>query len=232
MMEKQTCMNFSIRNTQLISFLLFNISTLVGITLTILALFGVSNLTNISSWINPFFAVCSLMAYLLLSRIANNLPTRNVTKYVGVILCVIAILSFIFSLYRNSYEVTPTQLIFFKALFGLLKTVLSLYLLGVIVRNNSNCSRAKRIINVYFIVVVIGGIFAPSLLPSEGLKVASILIDLTSIVCTYILFSSDVFSGATNHEPAPKGAYRFWNKYFAWYIIVTLALSVFGVLFH
>ena len=238
-MEKQTFMNLTIRNTQLMAYALFNFSNIIGIVLTMFGLFKVLTPQDIPLWVSicngVFWGVCNLLAYLLLSRISTNLPTRNVVKWIGVILFVVALLSIVFDVYRTSYELSSLELSSVNAIFFILKTVSLLYLFGAIVRNNSTCKRAKVAVNVLFVIAFVGVYFASQIIPlvisHEGLEILNIIQSLTYLVCTYFLFTSDVFDGQTNNEPIPVGAYRFWNRYFTWYIVTIMCSAFFLILF-
>ena len=233
-------MNLSVGNTQLVGYTLFNLSGLVGIILTLLGLMGVLTVDDIPQWIGvfneSFFAVCYLVSYLMLSKIAANLPTRNVMKYVGVFLFVVAIFSVVFRCYHNNHELSPMELSVFNALFFALKVSPLLYLFGVIVRNNSTCRKAILSINViYAVSFVCVYLFSAIVLPIFQFKAGPALLDILQglvwIVYSYVLFTSEVFGGQMNTEPAPKGAYRFWNKYFTWYIITMLGSAILMVAF-
>ena len=70
----------------------------------------------------------------------------------------------------------------------------------------------------------------PLLKTSVSLDVLELIKCVVWMAGTYILFTSNVFNGQSNVEPAPKGAYRFWNKYFTWFIITMFATVIAMVL--
>lgn len=239
-MEKNTFMNLSVRNSQLVGYTLFNLTSLVGLIFSFLGLLGVLTVNDIPHWVGvfneSFFAVCSLVAYLILSKIAVNIPTRNIMKYVGIFLFVVAILSVAFRCYRINHELSSLEYSVFNALFFVLKTPVFLYLFGVIVRNNSTCRKAISAINVIYWVTFIGvfvlsQIMIPLFNFKAGLDLLEIIQCLTWMACSYVLFTSDVFSGHVNTDPSPKGSYRFWNKYFTWYLITMFGTVILMAIF-
>lgn len=226
-MEKKTFMNLSVRNTQLVGYALFNLSSFVAIILVLLELSGLLTNKDILQWVNVFngifFALCSFVAYLMLSQVAANLPTRNVMKQVGIFVFVVSLFSVAFDFYQMNNEINTMLFTISNAIFFILKTAPLLYLFGVIVRNNPACRKAKVAINVLyfiaFIVMFLASQVVPLFMSHVGLEMLNILQCLAYLVCTYVLFTSDVFGGQTDYEPASKGAYRFWNKYFTMYIV-------------
>jgi hypothetical protein len=238
-MEKNTLMNLSVRHSQLASFALFNLSGLTAIILILLGLAGVLTANDIPQWVGyfneTFFAMCSLVAYLMLSRIAANLPTSKGMKYVGVFLFIVALLSVAFRYYRTHYELSTLEFSGFNALFFLLKTAPILYLFGAIVRNNPDCRKAKLSIHAMYAVAFIGQYIVASLvIPAlqwwAGLEIIDMVSGIAWIAGSYVLFTSDAFSGQADSSPTQKGAYRFWNKYMTWYIITMLG-STFLLIF-
>ena len=159
----------------------------------------------------------------MLSRVAANLPTHNVMKHVGIFVFVVSLLSVAFDFYRMNSEVSTMEFTSYNAVFFILKTAPLLYLFGVIVRNNPACRKAKVAINMLYIIAFIVFFLASQVVPQSmyyaGREMLNIFQCLAYLVCTYALFTSDVFGGQTDYEPASKGAYRFWNKYFTWYIV-------------
>jgi hypothetical protein len=234
-MEKNTFMNLSVRNSQLVGYALLNLSSLMGVFFTLLGLVGVLTADDIPHWVGVFneslFAVCNLVAYLVLGKIAVNLPTRNVMKHVGIFLFFVAILSVAFRCYRINHELSPMEFSVFNALFFVLETPVFLYLFGVIVRNNPTCQNAKLAINViYWVSFISASILLQIIVPLFNFRVGLDLLDiikcLTWMACSYVLFTSEVFSGQINTDPAPKGAYRFWNKYLTWYLVTILGSTI------
>lgn len=234
-MEKNTPMNLSVRNTQLTGFTLFNLSTLAGIIFTLSGLMGILTVNDIPQWVGIFnetlFAVCSLVAYLMLSRIAANVATRNVMKHVGIFLFIVALFSVAFRYYRTHHELGSIEYSVFNALFFLLKAAPVLYLFGAIVRNNPACRKAKLSIHaIYAVAFICQFITVSIMLPvfhfPAGLGLFDILSSLVWIAGSYALFTSDVFGGQADSSPAPKGAYRFWNKYMTWYVVTMLGSTI------
>lgn len=234
-MEKNTPMNLSVRNTQLTGFTLFSLSTLAGIIFTLSGLMGILTVNDIPQWVGYFnetlFAVCSLVAYLMLSRIAANVATRNVMKHVGIFLFIVALFSVAFRYYRTHYELGSIEYSVFNALFFLLKAAPVLYLFGAIVRNNPDCRKAKLSIHaIYAVAFICQYLVASLVIPAfqcwAGLEVMDMVSEAAWIAGSYALFTSDVFGGQADNSPAPKGAYRFWNKYMTWYVVTMLGSTI------
>ena len=178
-------------------------------------------ITHIGSLVN---AICGLTAYLLLTRITSNLPTRLTIKNVGIFLFIVHLLSLAYNIYlQNSdiHSITPILRSSISSIFFILKITPILYLCGVISRNNSGCRQAKNAITIYVVMAQI----VPTIMRQVCLadiniiQLSAFLSSLFTILSIYMLFTSDVFNGQISHEAAPKGAYRFWNKYMGWYFI-------------
>ena len=179
---------------------------------------------HIGSLIN---AICGLTAYLLLTRITSNLPTRLTIKNVGIFLFIVYLLSIAYNIYlQNSdiHTITPILRSSISSTFFILKITPILYLCGVISRNNPECRQAKNAITIYVVMAQI----VPTIMRQVCLtdiniiQLSAFLTSLFTILSIYMLFTSDVFNGKISHEAAPKGAYRFWNKYMGWYFIALI----------
>ena len=55
---------------------------------------------------------------------------------------------------------------------------------------------------------------------------ANIVSSLLFIFIYYKLFTTPVFSGIMDATPVPKGAYKFWNSYFKFFLIAYLGLVI------
>ena len=227
------------RKTQLTAYMLNNFSCLVLIVLVILGLLGVMKASDIPQWVTLFngivFSFTGLVSYLLLSRISANVSTRNVVKYAGIFFFVGNMLTVAFDYYKFNYEVSDFAFSCCNAFLFIVKLVPMLYLFGSIVRNNPNCQNARRAINLLYIVtyvfMFVGSNFAVPLLKTYvAFDVLELIKYVVWMAGTYILFTSSVFNGQSNVEPAPQGAYRFWNKYFTWFIVTMFATVIAMVL--
>jgi len=222
--------SLDIRKIQLsaiILFCLFPIVQFIGNLCNILGLIDTPNMIvpqtviHIASLAD---AICILAAYLFLTRITSNFPTRLTIKNVGIFLFIVHLLSFAYNIYlQNSdiHSITPILQSSISAIFSILKTAPILYLFGIIARNNPDCRQAKNAITVNVIMaqIVPAIMYQVSLGDSNIILLSSLLSSLFTILSAYMLFTSDVFNGQISHEAAPKGAYRFWNKYMGWYFI-------------
>lgn len=227
-MNNELSVNHGVRKTQLTAYMLNNFSCLVLIVLVILGLLGVMKASDIPQWVTLFngivFSFTGLVSYLLLSRISANVSTRNVVKYAGIFWFVGNMLAVTFDYYRFNYEVSTIAFSCCNAILFIVKTASMLYLFGCIVRNNPDCRSARTSINLLYIVtfllMYVGSALAvPLLKTSVSLDVLELIKCVVWMAGTYILFTSSVFNGQSNVEPAPQGAYRFWNKYFTWFIV-------------
>lgn len=176
-------------------------------------------------------AVCVLTAYLLLTQITSNFPTRLTIKNVGIFLFIIHLLSIGYNIYLQNCDIHSISIILrgsIPSLFFILKTFPLLYLFGVISRNNPECRQAK---NAILINVVMAQI-APSIMKQvcfgdiNIIRLSALLSSLFTILSIYMLFTSDVFNGKISLEASPKGAYRFWNKYMTWYFIAFITGTI------
>ena len=235
-MGKTRFMNLSVKHTQLLAYILFILSSLTAVFLIGAGKFGILIAQDIPKEVGHFnrffFAVCSLASYLVLSQITANLATRKVIKNVGIFLFIIEILSAIFNMYNMNNELSSVAFSCYNAFFFVMKSAPILYLWGVIVRNNPDCKRAKVAINVMFAICFLFIYIAPQAMiliaPNNinDLEFLDVIQCLTYISCSYVLYTSEVFNGEISKEAAPKGAYRFWNKYFTWFIIVLFAMPI------
>lgn len=234
-MKNEQFESHGVRNTQLAAYILNNVSCLVLIVLVILGLLGVMKASDIPQWVTLFngtvFSFTGLVSYLLLSRIAANVATRNVVKYAGIFWFVGNMMAVAFDYYRFNYEVSTIAFSCCNAILFIVKTASMLYLFGCIVRNNPDCRSARTAINLLYIVTFLlmyvgSAIAVPLLKTSVSLDLLELIKCVVWIIGSYILFTSSVFNGQTSVEPAPKGAYRFWNKYFTWYIVTMFATVI------
>lgn len=234
-MEKNDFVTNNVRGTQIKAFVLHNLSGLAYIVFTLVGMWGILKAEDIPQWVTLFngtlFSVCGLVAFLMLSRISANVATRNAVKYAGICWFVASVLSDVFHFYNFGIDVASPLYSYINSLLYIFKTGSYLYLFGCIVRNNPDCRKAKWAINVFFILGFVGTYVISVLsIPVFKSYVLANVVDFVNqfvcFACTYVLFTSDVFNGQTSDEPAPKGAYRFWNKYFTWYVV-----TLFGTVF-
>ena len=46
----------------------------------------------------------------------------------------------------------------------------------------------------------------------------------------YVLMTSEAFAGRTDNSPAPKGAYKVWNRYFKYFLWSLLGMAAVVIL--
>lgn len=238
-MDNKPYLSPSVRKTQLAAYMLNNFSNLILTVIIVLGLLGVLKASDIPQWATLFngtvFSLTELVSFLLLSRISANVATRNVVKYAGIFGFVGCMLTVAFNFYRFNYEISTITFTCCNAFLFIAKLAPMLYLFGSIVRNNPECRIARTAINTLYIVVYVliyigSNIAIPLMKTHVFLDVLELVKYAVWMASTYVLFTSSVFEGQTSTEPAPKGAYRFWNKYFTWYIVTMFATAIIMVI--
>lgn len=235
-MNKFFLSNQTVRNLQLWIICLILYPSVFNIILDALSIFGINILKDIpitASIIYRLFDVTTcFIAYRLAYNITSNLATRKVIKYVGIILPLIGLYSVSIIFYGMYHEIAPTTHSLLNSFSFFIKTGTFLYMFGIIVRNNPDCKKAKQAITINVLCQILSLVSVQALpLYTEPTQmtligaIIQIIANLVDISTLYLLFTSEIFNGKLNHEPAPKGAYRFWNKYFTWYIITTFGFT-------
>jgi len=183
-------------------------------------------------------AVCSLVAYLLLGRIASSPVTGNVVRWVGIFLFLLELCDIGFHAYKEAYGMGTMAYSLSSGLFMLLEVFSTFYMFGVIVRNNPSCRRAVCAITVNVLGAHILFIILSQTLPLLVNQVHWAYIQFVDVVKVlivlgtyYALFTSEVFGGKKSAFQAPEGAYRFWNKYLTWFVITVIGMPVLLALF-
>ena len=175
-----------------------------------------------------FSASTTLIAYVLLSIIATNRTISTLMRNVGLSLAIIGVVKALFYFfYTGTWSNIGIQ--FTNVMFFLVPTFVIFYMLGTLERNNPICPQTKKAVLVVF---WLGNIIPLFLTPAVMYLFVDyqtmyylyfIIIDGVLLGGYYLLFTSEAFSGRTDNSPAPKGAYRIWNKYIKYSLFALLA---------
>lgn len=175
-----------------------------------------------------------IMLYGILALIASNKPTR----------ISVALISFLSLICLFFYSNPPSSYgIFFiiNLIISLCQLTIRLYMYGVVVRNNQLDNKSLISINVLFgimlfqlildTIIYLILLFSDSIMPLIITYRNCILIicNLVSCIAFFFFVRSAAFSGIYDNTQLIKGAYRFWNKYFKYYLIVfgiTIILTI------
>ena len=187
--------------------------------------------------ITPAYFVYQIIAivtlttsYILLSKMAAKQATAIVLRRTAIGILLLTLANLGIEYYKNEYPVSNITASLIPSLVFLVKTVLYLYLYGVIYRNNSEDKKGRQALMGMFVISYIVSTLWSAALPlhfnMQIFSVGQTLFSLAYIFFTYCFFTSPIFSGEKNYEPSPKGTYKFWNKFFTLY----LALGIGGML--
>lgn len=181
--------------------------------------------------INPAYFVYQIAAIttltsalILLSKMAEKMATAIVLRRTAIGILLLTLVNLGIQYYKNEYPVSSITASLIPSLFFLVKTVLYLYLYGVIYRNNSEEKKGRQALMGMFIVsYVVSTLWQAIFMLHFNLQVLAIgnlVISLFSLFFGYRFFTSAIFSGKKNCEPSPKGTYKFWNKFFTLYLVI------------
>lgn len=202
---------------------LYNITTtLIGLTL------GEEIARSIAS--NNRFLIGTLavlsapLTLFFLSKTARNTATRRTLTAGGCILSITNITGLVFS-NINSLN-SPTNPLFFASSY-LIFTLTTLYILGVITRNNTLDKKTTKVINIYFaITFILSPIISILCTIIDILSYYNLAESLLMSVLWYMFIDSNIFNGEKDYTPAPEGAYRFRNKYLSIWAILFLVATI------
>ena len=226
------------RKLQLWAFGIFAVPFLINCCFRLLAIVGIPT----TEWLNyesiPVFkfttgmlgAGTTLTAYIILSCIATNRTTGILMRYVGFALFAFGVISAIFYLTFTGEGWSTIGAQAMKGALYWIPILTVFYMLGTLERNNPNSLSTKRAVSfLFWIGCILPMILVPiMLLLTAGHSViyhSALILDASLLhFGYYLLMTSEAFSGRTDNSPAPKGAYRIWNKYFKYSLFAFLAL--------
>ena len=184
------------------------------------------------SGITLTFAFIVLVGYILLSNVAANRATSLVTKIYAIVSFVLSFIGIAFFIIKQDMKISNVLASLETLLTGLVRVGYFLYWLGVVERNNMECKQTQLMLRVWFFItlffVLVPQLF-PLLLPGmmlPAILLTNILSGISYIAVYYLLFTSEAFSGVTDTAPAPKGAYKFWNRYFTIYLVFSILVGI------
>lgn len=172
--------------------------------------------------------LCTPLTLFFLSRASNNIATRNVLTIGAAVFFIKHLIGQACLFHSSSQHSTKAIIYLLTYLVGAITT---LYILGVITRNNTLDKKATRAINTFFVVTYIVSPIINILCvycniePWHSLATATFMFTLW---CIFI--GSNIFDKEKEPTPALPGAYRFWNKYmkiwFILFLIATIAITI------
>lgn len=191
------------------------------------------NYTNeIYSIVSLIITACTFAAYTLLSRIATNSATGKVTRVYGFVTIGLVLFRFWWFVYFKEVLTSNIAHELVPGIMGPVSIIYFLYWLGVVERTNAEIKQTRVMLKIMFIAYLIFiniPQFYPLLFPSSMVTVilvTNILNAISLILIYYFLFTSEAFCGATDTTLVSKGSYKFWNRYFAVYLIVLLVVNI------
>lgn len=191
------------------------------------------------AYISIISLICPVLvsaSYFVLSGISSNRATRQVTRFYAIMVLLLSLFGVAFSFVRNGVNLSNVLVAVVTSLIGIAKFICFLYWIGTIERNNPECRQTRTMLRVWLFTDILFAcvcqtipvLFASSLM--QAMSVTNILGGILYIFIYYRLFISEAFSGTISTEPAPQGAYRFWNPYFKYCLIAILVLLILAVI--
>lgn len=187
------------------------------------------------AYISIISLICPVLvsaSYFVLSGISSNRATRQVTRFYAIAVLLLSLFGVAFSFVRNGVNLSNVLVAVVTSLIGIAKFICFLYWIGTIERNNPECRQTRTMLRVWLFATILFGCICQSIPPSsmQAMSVTNILGGILYIFIYYRLFTSEAFSVPISTEPAPQGAYRFWNPYFKYCLIAILVLLILSVI--
>ena len=185
-----------------------------------------------------FYYATNFVAYAILAFLSSNKPTR-------ISVSMVAIASFIFTVI---YLILPSSFTYEKAvvittIWGVIyivRSVVSYYMYGVIIRNNANDNKLRITIDTIFYIGIIKmflstltiNMFFNTFIHTNAITIMHHIMNVICAVAAIWFVRSSAFSGIKSEAPIEAGAYRFWNKYFKICIFAILINSILAFLIN
>lgn len=187
------------------------------------------------AYISIISLICPVLvsaSYFVLSGISSNRATRQVTRFYAITVLLLSLFGVTFSFVRNGVNLSNVLVAVVTSLLGVARFICFLYWIGTIERNNPECRQTCTMLRVWLFTDILFGCICQSIPSSsmQAMSVTNILGGILYIFIYYRLFTSEAFSGTISTEPAPQGAYRFWNPYFKYCLIAILVLLILAVI--
>ncbi len=172
----------------------------------------------ITTCINIIKGLLTPIALILLSAIASNKATRNITRATSVIYIILLIIG---EFGRLTTSHISAQLILSAVYF--IRTIATLYAFGVITRNNQLNGKIQKAFNIYFVLnylisFIIHNVTWFFLNTAIYWSICAI-IAICNVALIYQIINSNIFDGNMACDTSSKNPYKFWNKYFKWWLI-------------
>lgn len=176
------------------------------------------NILIFTTCINIIKGLLTPIALILLSAIASNKATRNITRATSVIYIVLLIIG---EFGRLTTSHISAQLILSAVYF--IRTIATLYAFGVITRNNQLNGKIQKAFNIYFVLnylisFIIHYVTWFFLNTAIYWSICAI-IAICNVALIYQIINSNIFDGNMACDTSSKNPYKFWNKYFKWWLI-------------
>ena len=224
----------NIRSKQLTAWAIMIVPLVLSVCYNLSEMFGVreqllstpDTLSAYSIVVNIVTVICTLSAFWLMAGIASNVATVRFMRFFAIAVCVLdairAIFHYCIKADNNNIEYYSLIL----SAFFILGVVVNMYFLGGMERNNPDQPVLKQVLRMWLVVMALEAGIVP-LYVSVGIQnAANIVSSLLFIFIYYKLFTTSVFSGIMDATPVPKGAYKFWNSYFKFFLIAYLGLVI------
>lgn len=187
------------------------------------------------AYISIISLICPVLvsaSYFVLSGISSNRATRQVTRFYAIAVLLLSLFGVAFSFVRNGVNLSNVLVAVVTSSLGVARFICFLYWIGTIERNNPECRQTRTMLRVWLFATILFGCICQSIPSSSmhAMSVTNILGGILYIFIYYRLFTSEAFSGTISTEPAPQGAYRFWNPYFKYCLIAILVLLILSVI--
>ena len=179
-----------------------------------------------------FSASTTLIAYVLLSIIATNRTTSTLMRNVGLSLAIIGVVRTLFYFFYTGEGWTNIGVQLINMAFYWVPTLIVFYMLGTLERNNPNHLQTKKAALIIFWIGFIIPLFLTQAVMALCIEYLTIyylyliMMDCLVLYGYYLLCHSEAFSGRTDNSPAPKGAYKVWNKYYNYFLLSILIMVV------
>lgn len=237
--------NLTVRRQALWAFGIFAIPSVITFCIQILGICGIRLSDAMSSdAIQTFNTVRSLLntltlliAFIILSRITTNRTTGVVICWTGIALAAIKLTSLTILFIRQSTDVSNIFAQLSEGILYLISILTIFYMFGALERNNPTCLRTKKAVLFLFWLGYILPMFTSQL---AGLLLTKsmtlfctyqIIMEVIFLGGYYTLMTSEAFAGRTDNSPAPKGAYKVWNRYFKYFLWAILGMAAVSILY-
>ena len=207
-------------------------------------LFGGDNLLNVD-WNTPAYyvyyitvTVANTAALLLLSKMAAKPATTIVLRRMALPVLALGFFSIGFDFYRFHNEASNITATGLLSLIFIIKTVIWLYIFGVIYRENQECKEGCKALYGYFVVgYILTWLVGNSFMFIQNIAVMNVVNIILNLACLFFLckfLTSAIFSGEKSCEPIAEGAFKFWNKFFKLWLIFffggSLLFAILGII--